>query len=331
MASPIRRAIRRFLHGLCFAPACAALGLAALGLAGPVSFTAPAHALFGAVNDAHDRYPFVVEIRFHGELICSGTVLFPRIVVTSAHCVQNKIYGRGGITYIDEYLKPAELSVSVIRKEARLNFKVSDVAASPIWRHGGDDIGFGDYFAHDVALIVTERPIPVGPPPSLITFTNEAMLTAKPDYHGDDRPGSTGISWVSPLDSLTDQGLLVAFGADRCFANQGCSNAGIRRFQTVSLIEIPECFTSPYTRPRPLPSGVPVWCMDSLVLPGDSGGALLVRGGDGKFYFLGVISAERGLSPELAMVSSTKRSVAAALYPSLDFITEAARRLGYLP
>ena len=40
---------------------------------------APALALSGATADGEDRFPYVVEIRFDDSLICSGTVLFPRL------------------------------------------------------------------------------------------------------------------------------------------------------------------------------------------------------------------------------------------------------------
>ena len=37
-----------------------------------------------------------------------------------------------------------------------------------------------------------------------------------------------------------------------------------------------------------------VWCIDSSVLPGDSGGALLVEAPDGTLHYAGVISAGSG-------------------------------------
>jgi hypothetical protein len=46
-------------------------------------------------------------------VICSGTVLFPRIVVTAAHRIQEKVQFRGGEFYADSYLPPVELTVTV--------------------------------------------------------------------------------------------------------------------------------------------------------------------------------------------------------------------------
>jgi hypothetical protein len=65
--------------------------------------------------------------------------------------------------------------------------------------------------------------------------------------------------------------------------------------------------------------------MESSVMPGDSGGALLVEGAQGRLYYLGVISAQRGLIPEVTASASERRSLATALYPSLGFISARAR------
>src|SRR4029079_18757713 len=46
-----------------------------------------AHALSGGVADKGDVYPYVVQITFRRRLVCSGSVLYPRILVTAAHGV----------------------------------------------------------------------------------------------------------------------------------------------------------------------------------------------------------------------------------------------------
>ena len=74
-----------------------------------------------------------------------------------------------------------------------------------------------------------------------------------------------------------------------------------------------------------------VWCMESSVMPGDSGGAVLVEGAQGQLYYLGFISAQQGLFPEIGASASERRSLATALYPILGFIADRARSLGYVP
>ena len=64
-------------------------------------------------------------------------------------------------------------------------------------------------------------------------------------------------------------------------------------------------------------------------MPGDSGGALLVEGAQGQLYYLGVISAQQGLFPKSPR--ALPRDAAWPLYPSLGFIADRARALGYVP
>jgi len=143
-----------------------------------------AMALTGATADSADRFPFVVEVKYQDKLICSGTVLFPRIVVTAAHCVQQKVYFRGGQYYADDYLHPAELTVTVTHDGKAKDHAVADVTASPVWR-GLEAGSAGQRFAHDLALIVTKEPI-VGLPPSLDKLADDETLgpeiiSARPD------------------------------------------------------------------------------------------------------------------------------------------------------
>ena len=135
---------------------------------------------------------------------------------------------------------------------------------------------------------------------------------------------------------LSHRGVLVAFGADKC--SLACGDAGIHRYLPISIKASADCFTDSRGRPRwpPLPpeftAVLPcVWCMESSVMPGDSGGALLVEGAQGQLYYLGVISAQQGLFPEIAASASERRSLATALYPILGFIADRARALGYVP
>jgi len=323
--------MRSLIFAVCF---CL---LAATPAALPIS---PALALTGATADSSDRFPFVVEIKRDGKLMCSGTVLYPRIVITAAHCVQKKVYWRGGLVYVDEYVQPESLSVSVTHRGEARDYAVTDVDVSPDWRRVIQNSNAGDRFLHDIAVIVTDKPVAVGLPPGLMQLSREATLAKEARYHADDRPALEAESGeAEALGPLDGHGVIVAFGADHCEFMRGCDNAGIRRYQPVVIKQSMECFRNRYTRPQhpslsaTAGADVPpaVWCMESLVFPGDSGGALFVENADGALSFMGVISAQQGLPPALAAVQRNKRSVASALYPNLGFITEAARKLGYVP
>ena len=313
--------------------------IAALFLA--FSSISSAMALSGATADSGDRFPFVVEVKYQEKLICSGTVLFPRIVVTAAHCIQEKVQFRGGEFYADSYLHPAELTVTVTHHGSSEAHAVAAVDASPVWR-GLEADSAGQRFAHDLALIVTKEPIDVGLPPSF-------------DKLADDETMGPEILSVRPSDAavtpryealrgvletgLSHRGVLVAFGADKCSSLGQCGDAGIRRYLPISIKASADCFNDSRGRPRwpPLPPEftavlpLAVWCMESSVMPGDSGGALLVEGAQGQLYYLGVISAQQGLFPEIGASASERRSLATALYPSLGFIADRARSLGYVP
>jgi hypothetical protein len=314
-----------------------------LALFGSLAWPFTAQALSGGTADSTDRFPFVVEILYRGELICSGTVLFPRIVVTAAHCLQQKVSWRGRQYYVDDYVHAAELSVRARVEENATLYPAANLLVSPSWRQLASEASSGQRFAHDVALIITAAPVDVGLPPSLLTLAEDDLLEDAMEGKG----AIVATASAAPTGSLrgalqrrlTQQGMLVAFGADRCSTPIDCGNAGVRRYMPVAIEDSALCFKDHRGRPmRPqmpqdLSAMLPlaVWCMESSVLPGDSGGALLIEGHHGKFYYLGVISAQQGLPPDLAAVAPRPRSVATALYPSHDFILREARKLGYVP
>ena len=269
-----------------------------------------ASALSGATVDSADRFPFVVEVKLQDRLICSGTVLYPRIVVTAAHCLQQKVYWRGAEFYADSYLASSDLSVGVIRADGAETFAVAETAISPDWL-ALNDAGGVQRFPYDLALIITKEPIAVETPPSSVGASGGEPLEE------------------TPLQPPIRQGLLVAFGGEHCSSPVQCEDAGVRRFLPVAIRDNSDCFKSRGADAPFLPRAV--WCMESTVMPGDSGGALLIETEDGQLSYAGVISAQGGLPPELSAVTHWRRSLAAGLSPNFPFIAEKARALGYGP
>lgn len=311
---------------------------------------APALALSGATPDGEDRFPYVVEIKFDERMVCSGTVLYPRIVVTSAHCLAHKVRLPGGLFYLDEYAEPSHLSVTVARSGGLANYAVDAVTVSPGWRaaiaesNAVSSSNRSDRFAHDIALIITKEPIEVGLPPSLAKLAtagddaNDPYCASKAGT----APSSAGAADTLLRDTLMKRlghrGVVVAFGAESC-TSRFCAQAGTRRYVSVALRESAHCFSNALGAPQPTATAEAaedeaapppsVWCLESSVLPGDSGGALMVEGPRGELYYLGVISAQQGRRIALAATVTDKRSLATALYPSFDFIQAEARKLGY--
>jgi hypothetical protein len=266
-----------------------------------------ARALPGATADGGDRFPFVVAIKAEGQLICSGTVLYPRIVVTAAHCLQQVVHWRGTRLYVNAYVQPDALSVSVVQRGTPKSYAVVETAISPGWLVAEADQRSGARLPYDLALLVTAAPIDVGMPPSAPGFPT---------------PGS-------PAGPANHRGMLVAFGGEHCSSSVECEDAGVRRFLPVAMKDGSSCFRTARERAAGLPRAM--WCIDANVMPGDSGGALLIEDTDGALHYAGVISAQRGLPPELSAVASWRQSAATALAPNLDFILETARALGYAP
>ncbi len=318
-----------------------------LGLVPALVPTGPALALSGATPDGEDRFPYVVEIKFEERMVCSGTVLYPRIVVTSAHCLAHKVRLPGGLFYLDEYAEPVHLSVSVARAGGIASYAVDEVAVSPGWRaaiaesNAVSSSNRSDRFAHDIALIITKEPIEVGLPPSLSKLADSAGS----DLEDPSCAGKASTAAYNPAaadallrDTLAKQlghrAVVVAFGAESC-TSRFCAQAGIRRYISVALRDSAHCFNNAATPQTSVAeeaasSPASVWCLESSVLPGDSGGALMIEGPRGELYYMGVVSAQQGRRVALATTVTDKRSLATALYPSFEFILAEARKLGYV-
>ena len=184
-----------------------------------------AQALPDATPDSADRFPFVVEVKLQDRLICSGTVLYPRIVVTAAHCLQQKVYWRGGQFYANSYVSPSDLSVSVIHSDSSKTYGVEDTAISPGWLALESDSSLQS-FPYDLALVITTAPIEVETPPSPVGAAGE--------------PPRVPPEAEAPI----RQGLLVAFGGQRCSSAMECEDAGVRRFLPVAIKDNSDCFKS---------------------------------------------------------------------------------------
>jgi V8-like Glu-specific endopeptidase len=84
-----------------------------------LAFDASGYAIDGSVAqvDESDQFPFVVEILIGDGGSCSGVVLYPRIVVTNAHCVHGHetrydlTTGNKGWVEKEEVMAPAQFKV----------------------------------------------------------------------------------------------------------------------------------------------------------------------------------------------------------------------------
>jgi hypothetical protein len=267
-----------------------------------------AQALNGATVDSADRYPFVVEVKLNGKLICSGTVLYPRLVVTAAHCLQEKHSWHGREFYAETYLESAALSISNVRSGASESYAVAETVISPEW-HVLVKKNSARRFSRDLALIVTKEPMAIGAPLSTLNLLDAGA--------------------AFPTDWHRDRAVLVGFGGPHCSPAAKCDDAGIRRAVSVAIKHDSHCLKGGADREA---GGLAeVLCVDTGVMPGDSGGPLLIEAKDGQLYFAGVISAQRALPPEIAARSKWQRSLAATLSANQPFISAKAKELGYAP
>src|SRR5262249_840522 len=152
------------------------------------------------------------------------------------------------------------------------------------------------------ALIVTKKPIDVPAPLSLQNLADAWQNKAgiRTDSAGSDLDEDEETKlWKDILaEGLTNRGVLVGFGASNCVALTKCSGMGTRRYRDVQVRNTVGCFNAAIDANHeagaqkldPEVAAVlplAVWCTDFGVMPGDSGGALLIEGPGGRLYYLG--------------------------------------------
>jgi hypothetical protein len=289
-------------------------------------------ALSGGVADKNDLYPYVVKITFRKQLVCSGTVLYPRIVVTAAHCVGRMLDAKERL-FAEDTWPVKQFAVVTVAAGNMTSTPAEEILLPPEWRATANEPNALGRYAFDLALIITKEPINVSLPNSLARLPVDMGRAL-----GDASPPSMDEALAT---GLTKKGMMIGFGADNCSADQRCGHVGTRRYRSVELRDPVSCFNDALDARAPgakLDTGIAgalpfsVWCTDWGVMPGDSGGTLLVEGPNDTLYFAGVISSHWGsYAAQVKKAEADKRSFATALYPSLDFINSTARRLGYTP
>jgi hypothetical protein len=162
-----------------------------------------ARALSGGLADKGDAYPYVVEITFRKRLVCSGTVLYPRIVVTAAHCVGRVVDAKERL-FADDTWPVKQFAVVTVVAGKLTSTPVEEILLPPEWRATAREPNALGRYAYDLALIITQDPIKVALPNSLAKLPGDMGRAL-----GDASPPSMDEALSS---GLTKKGVMVGFG-----------------------------------------------------------------------------------------------------------------------
>ncbi|MCJ7597023.1 MAG: trypsin-like serine protease, partial [Methyloceanibacter sp.] len=127
--------------------------------------TPDSHALSGGVADKGDLYPYVVKINFRKRLVCSGTVLYPRIVVTAAHCIGRVVDAKAKL-FADDTWPVKQFAVVTVAAGKMTSMPAEEILLPPGWRATANEPNALGRYAYDLALIITKEPIKVALPNS---------------------------------------------------------------------------------------------------------------------------------------------------------------------
>jgi hypothetical protein len=287
-----------------------------------VLLAAPGAQAVSGVADAEDEFPFVVQVLAENS-VCSGVLVFPRLVVTAGHCVVHPPKVKATASVQARVVEEAEILVTT--RQGSDTIRAESIGVSDAYLNGwrtewamtGLEV-LGDYvWPADVAVLVLGQDAGVEPVRSL-----EALF----DWRGFYAAMDGEFDYAEPFDRAYSSALASNFPgryAEVTVVGYGASDT--RQFRPALIFDPDRCAVDD---PRAIPTLRP-FCVSSkasaLVEQGDSGGALLARGADGGWILLGILSAGVMGGDNAPMTAGEYVSMYAATY----VVLEAAERLGY--